>query len=223
VNGNKLSLSLFLMLLTLSIGLVSANFPLLVNAQNSVLSQNGNDNDAKLETNQEQYSNQDGQVVSGDSSIVSGNSLLCQTMDNIDTESVSNIACNDEEVTGSPFLTSVDVTTIPEIGDVNSPTMMLTVKDSNGNVVFEGKSDEYHFIHFFNPNPVAGTLTITGAYTNGTAITKDILSVEGTILSNDPRPMSCSIIERNTFECIGQSGKVGDTVNNQIRVSVTSN
>lgn len=52
-----------------------------VNAQNSVLSQSGN-GDAEQDTIQSQSSNQNGQVVSGDSSILSGNNIACQDQDN---------------------------------------------------------------------------------------------------------------------------------------------
>ena len=75
------ALTFFFMLLTISIGLVSVNTPLTVKAQNSILSQSGDDSEAVQETGQDQSSNQDGQVVSGDGSFLSGNNLLCQDQD----------------------------------------------------------------------------------------------------------------------------------------------
>jgi hypothetical protein len=76
----RLSLTAFFIVLTLSIGLVSVNFPLTVKAQNNELSQNGNGN-AEQETGQVQSSSQNGQVVSGEGNTLSGNNLLCQSME----------------------------------------------------------------------------------------------------------------------------------------------
>ena len=69
------------MLLTLSIALLSVTLPLSVNAQNNALSQNGG-GAAKHEIEQGQSLLQDNQIVSGDSSILSGNNLLCRNQDN---------------------------------------------------------------------------------------------------------------------------------------------
>jgi hypothetical protein len=77
----RLTLTAFFIALTLSIGLVSVNLPLTVMAQNSALSQSGN-SDSEQEIKQSQSSDQNGQVVSGDSSILSGNNLACQDQDN---------------------------------------------------------------------------------------------------------------------------------------------
>jgi hypothetical protein len=71
------------MLLTLTVGLVSVNLPLSVNAQNSALSQSGK-SDSEQETKQSQSSDQNDQVVSGGSSILSGNNLACQDQANSD-------------------------------------------------------------------------------------------------------------------------------------------
>ncbi len=81
MNIKRSSLTAFFILLTLSIGLVSANSPLTVKAQDNALSQNGV-GAAEQETEQGQSSTQDNQIVSGDSSIASGNNLLCQDEDN---------------------------------------------------------------------------------------------------------------------------------------------
>jgi hypothetical protein len=80
----RLSLTVFFIALTLSIGLVSINSPLSVaNAQNNALSQSGDDG-TQQKTEQSKSSEQNGQVVSGDNSILSGNNLLCQKQDNLD-------------------------------------------------------------------------------------------------------------------------------------------
>ena len=58
------------------------NLSLSANTQNNALSQLGNGGTAEQGTEQEHSSDQNGQVVSGDTSILSGNSILCQTMEN---------------------------------------------------------------------------------------------------------------------------------------------
>jgi hypothetical protein len=85
------------MLLTLPIGLVSVNLPLSVNAQNSVLSQGGNDNHGGQNMDHFQSSNQDGQVVSGDSSILSGNNLICQNQESSKALQALTGICNFDE------------------------------------------------------------------------------------------------------------------------------
>ncbi|HKR74144.1 MAG TPA: hypothetical protein VJR94_08535 [Candidatus Nitrosocosmicus sp.] len=78
MNTERLSLSAFFIILTLSIGLVSVNSQLsLVDAQDSALSQNGNGQSEQYRE-QSHYSKQDGQAVSTGSSLLSGNNLLCQ-------------------------------------------------------------------------------------------------------------------------------------------------
>lgn len=77
----RLGLPAFFIALTLSIGLVSANLPLTVTAQNNALSQSGN-SDSEQDIGQSQSSDQNGQVVSGDLSVLSGNNLMCQDQDN---------------------------------------------------------------------------------------------------------------------------------------------
>lgn len=81
LNTTKYSLTVFFMLLSLSIGMVSIHSPLNIHAQNSALSQSGN-SDSEQETKQLQSSGQNDQVVSGDSSIISGNNILCQNQEN---------------------------------------------------------------------------------------------------------------------------------------------
>ena len=101
LNTKRLSLTIFFLLLTLSIGFVSINLPLSKSyAQNSALSQDGNSN-AKQQTEQGQSSNQDNQAISGESSILSGNSILCQDQDNSDGSIFSGF-CNAEEIDNPP-------------------------------------------------------------------------------------------------------------------------
>jgi len=69
------------MLLTFSIGLVSVNLPLSSIAQSNAISQSGSDK-AIQEKVQSQLSSQDNQIVSGASSVLSGNNLNCQKQDN---------------------------------------------------------------------------------------------------------------------------------------------
>ncbi len=85
LNAKKSSLTIFFMLLTLSIGLVSVNLPLTVKAQNNALSQTGN-GDSEQETKLGQSFEQDSQIVSGKSSILSGNNIGCQNQDNSKAE-----------------------------------------------------------------------------------------------------------------------------------------
>jgi hypothetical protein len=79
--------------LTLSIGLVSVNLPLSSYAQNNILGQDGNGL-AKQITDQSQSSEQDGQVVSGDFTILSGNNILCTKGNNLDELSNSLGNCD---------------------------------------------------------------------------------------------------------------------------------
>ena len=68
---SRFSLTIFFILLTLSIRIVSVNLPVTAKAQNSVLSHNGAGS-AEQDTEQEQSSEQNGQVVSGENNILSG-------------------------------------------------------------------------------------------------------------------------------------------------------
>jgi hypothetical protein len=77
LNTRRFGLTIFFILLTLSIGLISVNSTLTLKAQNSALTQDGN-GVAVQDIEQLHSSNQDDQVVSGDSSILSGNNLICQ-------------------------------------------------------------------------------------------------------------------------------------------------
>jgi len=85
------------MLPTLSIGLVSVNFPLSSYAQNSALSQDGNDR-AEQDTEQSQSSNQVNQIVIGDSNILSGNNLMCHDQENMKSMQVLTETCNVEQI-----------------------------------------------------------------------------------------------------------------------------
>jgi hypothetical protein len=92
LNIKRLRLTVLFTILTLTIGLVSVNSPLSVKAQDNALSQNGA-GVAEQETEQLQSSNQDGQVVSGESSIASGNNILCEAIDNSNSFTGLNDFC----------------------------------------------------------------------------------------------------------------------------------
>lgn len=66
--------------------MVSIHSPLDVYAQNSVISRSGS-GISEQQTEQTQLSEQAGQVVSGDSSVASGNNLQCQNQDNAEVDS----------------------------------------------------------------------------------------------------------------------------------------
>jgi hypothetical protein len=104
----RLSLTVLFVILTLSIGLVSVNLPLSSYAQNSALSQKGN-GDSEQDIEQSQSSEQNGQVVSGDSSILSGNNLMCQNQDNSDIAQLNNFCVT--EAMENP-LPNLDVATL---------------------------------------------------------------------------------------------------------------
>jgi hypothetical protein len=75
---------------------VSIYFPVNINAQNSALSQSGGGSDAKQETEIEQSSEQNSQIVSGESSTTSGNNLLCQGEQNNDDVSRASLSCQND-------------------------------------------------------------------------------------------------------------------------------
>src|SRR5918994_489697 len=104
----RLSLTVLFVILTLSIGLVSVTLPLSSYAQNSALSQKGN-GDSEQDIEQSQSSEQNGQVVSGDSSILSGNNLMCQNQDNSDIAQLNNFCVT--EAMENP-LPNLDVATL---------------------------------------------------------------------------------------------------------------
>jgi hypothetical protein len=91
LNPKRFGLTLFFVILSLSIGLISINSPLpSANAQNSALSQKGINNEAEQATEQSQDSEQDNQVISGDNSILSGNNIQCNSQ--INSKTVSGIS-----------------------------------------------------------------------------------------------------------------------------------
>ena len=135
----RFSLIIFFIAITLSIGIVSVSTPLHVEAQNGALSQ-GENGEAEPDIRQSQSSDQDNQVVSGDSSITSGNNLLCQ--DEANSKGIIDILPN---ALGSCLL-GESPNQLPNIGlnvltiDVVSiPTSLdITVRDET-----DGSSDTY--------------------------------------------------------------------------------
>jgi len=97
LNAKRLSLTVFSMVLTFSIGLVSVNLPLSSYAQNSALVRDGN-SIALQQTGQMQSSQQESQVISGDASVLSGNNLLCQNQDSSQVSRLSSGICNSGQV-----------------------------------------------------------------------------------------------------------------------------
>jgi hypothetical protein len=91
LNPKRFGLTLFFVILSLSIGVISVNSSLTsANAQNSALAQLGISNEAEQETEQSQDSEQDNQVLSGDNSILSGNNIECNSQ--ITSKTVSDIS-----------------------------------------------------------------------------------------------------------------------------------
>jgi hypothetical protein len=113
----RLSLTAFFISLTLSVGLVSVNLPLSVDAQNSVLSQNDGEGAAKEDTEQSQSSKQNSQVVSGKATILSGNNVQCQS--EINSDSLTNLGDRCSAIVPSP--TFNHEVCIDCIGDLPSP------------------------------------------------------------------------------------------------------
>lgn len=221
----RIGLTVVNIILILSIGLVSVNMPYYTMAQNEGIAQDGSNGEADQDIEQSQESKQNNQVVTGDGSIASGNNILCQTMNNIGIKSIEDSVCQNEGLSGGPrILTAVDIRTFDD-QSLRPSNILVTVKDSSGHEVLRQTDRNGNVIEFFDPNPAAGPLFIKGTYTNGTAITKDIVTVEGKIIPTfgPDRAMSCEITERNVFECIGEVGTNVIPLNNQIRVSVTSN
>jgi hypothetical protein len=114
----RLSLTLFFILLTLSIGLVSVNLPLPVKAQNTDLYQSGN-GDSEQQTEQSQSYEQDGQVISGYSSILSGNNRLCENQDNSEQVQELTGICNLEETNLPPTSPPPDVNFLIDISNAD--------------------------------------------------------------------------------------------------------
>ena len=224
MKSKKIGLTIFNIILILSIGLVSVNLPYYTMAQDVGLAQDGNNGEANQDIEQLQVSEQNNQAVSGEGSIASGNNIMCQTMNNIDVESIEDDVCQNEGLGGPRILTAVDIRTFDDEG-LRPSNILVTVTDSSGQEVLRQTDRNGNVIHFFDPNPNPGPLFIKGTYTNGTAITKDIVTVEGKLIPTfgPDRPINCEITERNVFECIGEVGTIVIPLNNQIRISVTSN
>jgi hypothetical protein len=111
----KKVLTIFFILLTISIGLFYGNLPVTSSyAQNNSLYQSGNGDDAEQGTGQVRASDQDNQVVSGDSSVLSGNNLLCQDQENDDLM-VSTEVCTEDGLENLPpgeGMATLKITTI---------------------------------------------------------------------------------------------------------------
>ena len=93
IDNQNTCLTIFFVALTLSIALLSVNLPLSSYAQNNALSQKEN-GDSEEQMGQLQSSDHNGQVVSGDCTVLSGNNLLCQVQDNSDDLQVLTGMCS---------------------------------------------------------------------------------------------------------------------------------
>ena len=128
------------MILTLSIGLVSVNSPLSVKAQNNAISQNGG-GAAEQEIKQGQSSTQNNRIISGDSSILSGNNLLCQAMEHsvvpslCSADGLSEPPPTSPNQDRAPLHITVTTTTTPLCGTGDPPcpqyVVLINVLDEN--------------------------------------------------------------------------------------------
>jgi len=124
-------LTVFFIMLTLSTGLISINCSLSpANAQNNVLSQKGNNNEAEQDTEQSRVSEQDNQVVSGDSNVLSGNNVLCQDQNNSDLTQLSEVCDSEalENLNGNTLFVFSATTGSPGL-----------VPSTNLNIIFDGR------------------------------------------------------------------------------------
>ena len=147
----RLSLTAFFIVLTFSIGLVSVNLPLTVKAQNNALSQSGN-GDSEQVTKQFQSSEQNGQVISGDSSMLSGNNLLCENEENSEDMQTLTGLCNLGE-TNSPPSNNVTVRINAHVlGDACTVLCALYIFYDHRNppvrqIIHDSGTFEYPYVH----------------------------------------------------------------------------
>ena len=163
----KSGLTAFFILLTLSIGLVSINSPLIAKAQNNALSQDG-DGAAEQQTEQEQSSTEDNQVISGDTSILSGNSVLCQNQENSDStifEGVCEDAISSNPPTNGQLMSIVSIH-ISRSGDVPSGNWgSVRIQDPSANIDITQKiqSQDRARTFYFNI-PVGDHYSVTTSF-----------------------------------------------------------
>ena len=162
----RIGLTVFNIILILSIGLVSVNLPNYAMAQNEGLAQDGSNGESDHDIEQLQVSKQNNQVISGDGSIASGNNILCQTMNNIDVNFNMDTDCQNEGLGGPRILTAVDIRTFDDQG-LRPSNILVTVTDSSGQEILRQTDRNGNVIEFFDPNPIDGPLFIKGTYTNG--------------------------------------------------------
>jgi hypothetical protein len=123
------------MILTFSTGLVSVNLPVTANAQNNTLSQRGNGN-SDQQTEQLQSSEQNSQVGSGDSSILSGNNVFCQNISQNEIMDYQIGSCfNDND---DPVSTISDLHYTFNIQSIVSPSCLEVTLLCNTNLGFVG-------------------------------------------------------------------------------------
>ena len=115
------------MFLTLSIGFISADsMTKLTYAQSNSLAQKGNSQAEQIK-DQLQSSNQDNQILSGDSSILSGNNLQCQNQDN---SKVSGQDCDSGISSGIVNALSASIELLIKYNRA-SPNLLLSIDQFN--------------------------------------------------------------------------------------------
>lgn len=176
----------------------------LVYAQSNSLAQKGNSQADQLKE-QLQSSNQDNQLVSGDSSVLSGNNLQCQDQKNSKDIINDNVIClSPEQTSNPPPLTVSRNILILHIFDDSRITGTITVSDSMGSetirVNFE---DAAEFVI-----PINDKYTVTynpgSGNPNGLDITflsKDCKRIGNSfscsgVMSNSPQSVSITVMER---------------------------
>ena len=123
------------MILTFSTGLVSVNLPVTANAQNNTLSQRGNGN-SDQQTEQLQSSEQNSQVGSGYSSILSGNNVFCRNISQNEIMDYQIGSCfNDND---DPVSTISDLHYTFNIQSIVSPSCLEVTLLCNTNLGFVG-------------------------------------------------------------------------------------
>jgi hypothetical protein len=128
-----LGLTSFFILLTLSIGLVFVNLPLTVKAQHNALSHDGI-GDSEQEIKEGQLSEHNGQVVSGETSILSGNNLACQDQEN--SETVLGL-CPDRKILPNTGVSTLTIKTVLRANCDPDPRPFNNCPHPDGRVIIQ--------------------------------------------------------------------------------------
>jgi hypothetical protein len=213
LNTKRLSLTLFFILLTLSTGLVSVNLPLTVMAQNSALSQSGSGNHAEQETNQAQSSDQDNQVISGDTNLLSGNNVLCQNQETFHL----NVPC-ETLADGLPSNPNGNTAQLVLYGGLSGPPICFgdACPNPNGFITVIDRTDNNRELATFEP------FALTPHSYDGPFRVEIPISHNITIFA-DPNPFTNFQYVRAEFQyaCEGKINSCSlDSVSDNLRVGV---